>query len=60
MDRDHVHHSLYIFPTNKRLQIGVFLIEGKLIYNVVLVSGVQQSDSAMHIHICMFFFITGY
>ena len=36
----------------------VFLkIEVQLIYNVVLVSGVQQSDSViyMHTHICSFF-----
>ena len=29
------------------------IIEVNMIYNVVLVSGVQQSDSVIHIHICI-------
>ena len=33
-----------------------FSIEVELIYNVVLVSGVQHSDSDIYIHIHMFFF----
>ena len=33
-----------------------FLIEASLIYKVVLVSGVQQSDSVIHIYIYMSFF----
>ena len=32
-----------------------FLIEVQLIYNVVLVSGIQQSDSVIHIHIPILF-----
>ena len=41
-----------IFPDT----IGhIFLIEVKLIYNVVLVSGIQQSDSVTHI-----FFLISY
>ena len=31
-----------------------FLIEGKLLYNVVLVSVVQQHESALSIHISLF------
>ena len=34
-----------------------FLIEVELIYNIVLVSGVQQSDSVFYIYI---FFFSGY
>ena len=33
-----------------------FLIGILLIYNVILVSGVQQNDSIIHIHIYLFFF----
>ena len=32
----------------------------QLIYNVALVSGVQQSESVMHIHICMLFFLDSF
>ena len=33
----------------------IFFIEVELIYNVVLVSGVQQSDSVIHTYISIFF-----
>ena len=33
----------------------IFFIGVELIYNVVLVSGVQQSDSIIHIHIFILF-----
>ena len=39
-------HALYDFNTLKK----VFYIRIQLIYNAVLVSGVQQSISVMHIH----------
>ena len=40
-------------------------IEVKLIYGIVLVSGIQQSDSVIHIYVCiyillLFFLIIGY
>ena len=38
------------------IEIYVIFIGVQLIYNVVLVSGVQQSDSAIHIHICIYSF----
>ena len=38
-----------------REQRFFFLVEVELIYNVVLVSGVQQSVSVMHIYIYIFF-----
>ena len=34
----------------------IFLIEVQLIYSVVLVSGVQQSDSVIHMYTNLFFF----
>ena len=40
----------------KHLKKHFFLIEVQLIYNVVFVSGVQQSDSVMYIFFCRFFF----
>ena len=36
--------------------IQFFLIGVQLIYNVVLISGVQQSESVIHIHISTLFF----
>lgn len=38
---------------------GFFLIEGRLIYSVVLVSGVQQNDSVIHTYFSDFFSIMG-
>ena len=35
-----------------------FLIEVSLIYNIVLISAVQQSDSVIHIHIFFFTFLS--
>ena len=42
--------------------VVVVFIGVELLYNVVLVSGVQQSDSVIYIYIFFFrfFFITGY
>ena len=34
----------------------LFLIEVQLIYNIVLVSGVQQSDSVIHTYICIYLY----
>ena len=36
--------------------IFIFIFEVELIYNVTLVSGVQHSDSVIHIYIYTFFF----
>ena len=38
----------------------IFLIEVQLIYNVVLVSGIQQSYSVIHIYSFSLWFIIGY
>ena len=37
--------------------VCVFLIKVQLIYNVVLISVVQQSDSVLYIYMDIFFFI---
>ena len=38
-----------------KLKFFIFLIEIQLIYNVVLVSGIQQCDSVIHMCTCIFF-----
>ena len=61
-----LNYILSLFPIVYNLDVdcfGVFLffkifIEVQLIYNAVLVSGVHQSESVIHIHIstsCCFF-----
>ena len=35
----------------------IYFIEVELIYNVVLISSVQQSDSVIHIYVCICFYI---
>ena len=42
--------SFFLFKLNFKFCIGVWLI-----YNVMFVSGVQQSDSVIHIHISILF-----
>lgn len=42
--------SGFIYPFNFRSYIGAWLIN-----NVLLVSGVQYSDSVIHIHVSIFF-----
>ena len=39
----------------KRYFCFLIFIEAELIYNIVLVSGVQQSDSVIRTHISLFF-----
>ena len=45
-------HLLYFFFFSFLI---FFFIELQLVYNVVLVSGVQQSDSFIHTYISIFF-----
>ena len=46
----------YPVASNRFLKIFIGV---ELIYNAVLVSGVQQSDSVIHTHISTFFFFFG-
>ena len=46
----HLFYFVLLFSHLKKFYIGV-----QLIYNVVLVSGVQQSDSVIHIHVSILF-----
>ena len=47
-------HTFFLFLTLHTLFKFLFCIGLQLIYNVVLVSGVQQSDSVIHIHTLFF------
>ena len=57
----HSCRPVLVFPTfynNRNSQfLKIYFIEVWLIYNVVLISAVQQSDSVIHIYIYTFFFI---
>ena len=47
---------LFIFLTDETVSF-FFLSEAWLIYNVVLVSGIQQSDSVIDTHVYMYIYI---
>ena len=54
--------SFFFFPVNGLdLFFVCFIFVGvQLIYNIVLASGLQQSESVTHIHICTFFFLDSF
>ena len=51
-----------VLPGDRKTRVTSFIFysEVYLIYNVVLISAVQQSDSAIHIYISIFFSIMDY
>ena len=46
---------LFIFLVTSIIYLFIYLFGVELIYNVVLVSGVQQSNSVIHMHIYILF-----
>ena len=49
--------KITIFSQNQESNFfNHFLIEVQLIYNIVLVSGVQQGDSVLYIYVCVYIF----